>query len=87
MNDAQTFPFKCTYCGRSGKYKARSIVIAQSFKCPHDGAKLIVQEPVSLKQETYTTEVGVAAIEEVIEFTHKLSAAVVNKLKAAGARI
>lgn len=84
MNQAQAYPYKCTYCGRSGKYKATSGAIAAAFKCPHDGAALIVQEPASPFKETVSAG---GVVEEVKEFAHKISDAVAKKLKGIGVNL
>lgn len=81
MNDVQAYPYKCTYCGRSGRYRARIMGIVLDYRCPHDGARLIVQEPMVRIEETETVSVGGVG-EAVIEFEHKLSSAIVNKLKS-----
>lgn len=78
MIGVQAYPYKCTYCGRSGKYRTTERHLALDFHCPHDGAKLIVQDPVTpfVETETYST----TEVEEVVEFTHKLSDAVIARL-------
>ena len=74
MTGVQSFLYKCTYCGRKGKYIASSFYVALDYKCPHDGAKLMFQEPI----ET------VATADEVAEYTNKLSDEVVNKIASFG---
>lgn len=85
MNEVQTYPYKCTYCNRAGKYRTGSKQLAMAFRCPHDGQKLIVQEPVTpfVETETYSSTV----MDEVVEFAHKLSDAVISRLKSAGVKL
>lgn len=86
MNEVQSYPYKCTYCGRSGKYKARLMGIAMDYKCPHDGHDLVVQSPSTATAETFST--GARATEPTQEeFATKLSPAIINKLEKAGTRL
>lgn len=73
----QSFPYKCTYCGRSGKYKTGNMALAMDFKCPHDGATMIYQAPATPMVEVFELP---EVVEEMVEFTHKLDDAIVRRL-------
>lgn len=83
----RSYPYKCTYCARTGKYKAREIGIALDFRCPHDGSKLTFQEPILMIDAGSENGIQVieapALVKEVIEFVHHLSDAIVSKLRNA----
>lgn len=51
IQEARAYPYKCTCCGRKGKYK--TAIFPPDFRCPHDAGKLIFQTPIDFKpQET-----------------------------------
>lgn len=84
MNEVRSYPYKCTYCERTGKYKARELGIAMDFRCPHDGATLIFQEPmahlvIDAIEGVQVTDLPAIA-EEIAEFTHHLSDEIIRKL-------
>jgi hypothetical protein len=54
------------------------MALAMDFKCPYDGAELIIQSPATPFIEPFKVP---EVVEEMIEFEHKISEAVINRLR------